>query len=264
MRARIIILAVVGWLAAGCSSSPLDVTAIGTDDSTTVAVATTSAPTTLAPTTVATSTTAAPTTIPPTTAPATSAPSTTNVATTGTSTPPTATLVITEFGIGPALLGMTADETQSALGSEFSVVAQDDIRVDFSGFNILYDGDIVFSAAISFDGDFVDAFITDHPGVAFANGIAPSSGLAGMVAAFGPGNLSFSYDNEGREFFNFDDDSVVPRNASIETQLGDGGHAGLYTTDDTFNQTAEFDPNGVVKAIWVTCTPPEGFNPCPQ
>lgn len=262
MRRRITAVVALGLLATGCSSSPVEVSAIGTEveASTTVTVPPSAPTATVAPSTTAvTSTTVAPTTVLPTTA---VLPTTTVLPTTAAQSTASA-LVITEFGIGPALLGMTADEIQAALGPDYTVTAQDEIRVDFSGFNVLYEGDIVFSAAKSFEGDFIVAFITNHPDVAFANGIGPGSGLAGMVTAFGPGNLSFNYDNEGREFFNFDDDSVVPRNASIETQLGHSGHAGLYTTDDTFNQTTEFDPNGVVKSIWVTCTPPEGFNPCP-
>lgn len=159
---------------------------------------------------------------------------------------------------------MTANEIQAALGPDYTVTPQDAIRVDFSGYDIVYGGAVVFSANQSFDGDFIDAFITHHPDVAFANGIGPGTSLSGMVAKFGPGTLAFSYSNEGREFFDFDADAVVPENASIETQLSQGGHAGIYATDDEYNETTEFDPAGEVAAIWLFCTPSGGFSPCPE
>lgn len=244
MRERIVALALFPLLMAACSTSPDEATGPVTDISSTRSTVTTTLATSTAPTSEASTSSAL-----------------TTVATTVIANGP---LVISASGIGPALLGMTADEMQAALGPEYTVAPQDAIRVDFSGYDIVYNGEVVFSANQSFEGDFLDAFITNHPAVAFANGIGPGSGLGALVAEFGPGTLAFSYSNEGREFFDFDADSVVPANASIETQLGGGGHAGLYTTDNDYNETTEFDPAGEVKAIWLFCTAPEGFNPCPD
>ena len=112
--------------------------------------------------------------------------------------------LITRTSLGPAELGLTADELQAALGSEYNVSDEMRITVDFDGHVISRDGEVQFRAAMAGTGPELNLFIVSNTDYATAEGVGPMTLIADAEAAYGDATLSWSPDNESREFVAFE------------------------------------------------------------
>lgn len=156
---------------------------------------------------------------------------------------------ISASGVGDALLGMTADELADALGPQFDISDEVRITVDFDGRVISRGGDVQFRAAKTEGDERLTLFIVSNPDYATAEGVGPTTTIADAEAIYGEATLNWNPDNEGREFVSFDngpDGRVFFRTPGIG-----GTNVGEYA-DGEF-ETTEYDPDGEIAAVWVSC-----------
>jgi hypothetical protein len=163
---------------------------------------------------------------------------------------------ISETGIGPLVLGMRADEIRDALPEGLSVLAYDQQGplVDTEGVTI-YDKQsepVLYALALPGEGPGLGIFVFVDDAFRTADGVGPGSTIAEASLAYGPPTLSYSYDNEGREFVGFAYYESLDVRFRVDSVPGDFG--GLYPEDaGSYATTTEYREGATIGSVWVLC-----------
>lgn len=156
---------------------------------------------------------------------------------------------ISADGAGPAVLGLTADELGEVLGSDYDLGDEVRITVDFDGHVVTRDGEVQFRAAKAGSGDELTLFIISNPTYQTAEGVGPTTTIAEAEAVYGPATLSWSPDDESREFVFFEN-GPAGRIAFRTPGIG-GTNVGIYP-DGEF-ETDEYEEGAAIASVWVSC-----------
>ncbi len=160
--------------------------------------------------------------------------------------------VISPTSVGPAEIGSTVEELTEQLGGDYTVGDEVRITVDFSGHVVSRDGDVQFRAVkANAPGDELSLFIINNDEFATAEGVGPSMTIADAEAIYGDATLSWNPDNEGREFVSFE--NQPEGRIQFRTPGIAGTNVGIY--EDGEFETNEYEPEGVIAAVWISCVP---------
>lgn len=161
-------------------------------------------------------------------------------------------MVISPTSVGPAEIGSTVEQLTEQLGGDYTVGDEVRITVDFSGHVVSRDGDVQFRAVkANAPGDELSLFIINNDEFATAEGVGPSMTIADAEAIYGGATLSWNPDNEGREFVSFE--NQPEGRIQFRTPGIAGTNVGIY--EDGELETNEYDPEGVIAAVWISCVP---------
>lgn len=160
-------------------------------------------------------------------------------------------------GIGPASAGSTLAQLQAAIGAapvrfvesfmvDFSAVCVDDAAGDE-----LYCAVIPATAAPTPDTR-IEMLTTRHPRFKTREGVGPGVAIEDAAVVFGDAFLSYSDDNEGREYVEFDRGPVGSIRFRTLVPSNEGAKAGVYGgSAGAFHETDEYDLEAVIGAIEV-------------
>lgn len=164
--------------------------------------------------------------------------------------------VISETGIGAAVLGMTlADLKQALPNAEFTV--ESPFIVDFDAIAVSQDGEvqfyILYLAGETFtDSDVVQGLMTKNATYKTAEGVGAGTRLSEAETAYGQVTLAYNIDNEGREFARFEQQPST--NISFGTGNGNTETAGIYPSPTSdFNETQDYRDEATIESVWVVC-----------
>ena len=161
-------------------------------------------------------------------------------------------MVISPTTVGPAEIGSTVDELTEQLGSDYTVGDEVRITVDFSGHVVSRDGEVQFRAVkANAPGDELSLFIINNDEFATAAGVGPGMTIADAEAIYGEATLNWNPDNEGREFVSFE--NQPEGRIQFRTPGIAGTNVGVYGDGEL--ETNEYDPEGVIAAVWISCVP---------
>ncbi len=156
-------------------------------------------------------------------------------------------VVVTQTSFGAAELCMTRDDLEAAL-PELVVGPYEEqgFLVDTEGVTVTDgDGNVEFYAmAIVGEGPNLSLFSSDNTRYQTAEGVGPGTELAIAASLYGPATLSYNVEGESREYVEF---LAGPSDISFRT--GSGPEAGIYATEDSFNETEEYDPQAPIRSI---------------
>jgi hypothetical protein len=165
--------------------------------------------------------------------------------------------LISADSIGPARAGSTLAELQAVIGGapvrfvqnfivDFSAVCVDDAAGDE-----LYCAVIPATDAPSPDTT-IEMLTTRHPRFKTREGVGPGVAIADAAVVFGDAFLSYSDDDEGREYVEFDRGPVGSIRFRTLAPSGPAAKAGVYEDSaGPFHETDEFVPDAVIGAVEV-------------
>ncbi len=161
--------------------------------------------------------------------------------------------------LGPARLGATIDEISDALGSQYKIAPESQIRVDFpSGYSVSLGGEVLFWA-IEEDG-IITTFMTSNRKVGLESGLRPRLPFVEAVELHGEPTLFIG--TELREFVRFADGTgdigttdggVGTTSLSVLVAIGQfGGPVGVYSSPGELgSETTEFvSEDANIKELW--------------
>lgn len=159
-------------------------------------------------------------------------------------------------GIGAARVGMTVADIRTALGPDIRLGELNDrFMVDLIAIPVLRGQDtlyyLVFPADESPNEQSVpELAVTKNPEVQTKERIGPGSTLAEAAAAYGSPTLSYSADDEMREYAAFP--GYRHSNTSFRITPGDTVFlAGRYEREGHNGETTEYDPNARIMMVLV-------------
>ena len=161
---------------------------------------------------------------------------------------------ISAAGIGPVRAGMTLAEVKQTLGAGYQFQDIPNFMVDFGAIAVSQGGEpelylVYFAADPIRDRDRVPFLMTDNPQYKTAAGVHPGMGIREAARRLGPATLNFNYDNEGREFVDFQN---APAALSFRTSGAPGNFAGIYgATNDGSGRTTRYHDDAAIQFIWV-------------
>ncbi|MEM9244265.1 MAG: hypothetical protein AAGA67_00775 [Cyanobacteria bacterium P01_F01_bin.153] len=169
-------------------------------------------------------------------------------------------VLITPSRMGPVEAGMNLGQIKQTLGDKAQYKTIENLMVDFSGIEVSYDGELQFyliyyaGDPIS-DGYEIPMVWVENPKFQTADGVGPGSSLAQASNAYGTATLSYSLEDEMREYVNFD---RGPDNLLFRSGPRDEGEmfAGIYketpeTSDSVYFKTQQYREDGEIAAIIV-------------
>ncbi len=156
-------------------------------------------------------------------------------------------VVVTDTSFGAAELCMTRDDLVAALPDlEVGPYEDQGPLADTEGVTVTNaSGDVEFYAlAIVGEGPKLSYFLADTPRYQTAAGVGPGAELAVAASVYGPATLSYSIEGESREYVAF---AAGPEAISFRT--GTGPQAGVYVTEEGYNETEDYDPQALIQGI---------------
>jgi hypothetical protein len=176
----------------------------------------------------------------------------------GTSPPPVppASRLIGPAGIGEARAGMTIGELRAALPAGTTLGAAAPFMVDISALPVVRGPDTLYRVLVvagepSEDGAPVSLVATRNPSFRTAEGVGPGSTLAEAKAAYGAPTLSYSTNDESREYASFADYPHPEIHFRVDAGSSASGLAGRYATRGEYNTTREYDPAARISLVMV-------------
>jgi hypothetical protein len=165
--------------------------------------------------------------------------------------------LISDAGIGSALLGMTLGEFKQAIGDAYRLEPIAPFMADFDAIAVQQNGEAQYyilhlAGTPLTDDDRIQGLRTDNPRYQTAEGIGPGSAIATAEALYGNATLSYNVDNEGREYVRFDAFELTnlvfgTGNANVET-------AGIYPdSTSAYNETDDYRPDAAIESILLVC-----------
>ena len=158
-------------------------------------------------------------------------------------------------GIGDARIGMTIGELRAMLRPDMSVGPLDPYMVDIDALPVVQGDDTVYHVLIvagepSSDDAPIELLATSHHGVGTEDGVGPGDTLADAAAAWGEPHLSYNTSDESREWATF---PSLPPSIMVRVMPADdtAPFAGIYATQDEFNETDRHDPAARITMIMV-------------
>lgn len=175
-------------------------------------------------------------------------------------TPPDSGVLIRHDGIGVARAGMKIGQLRAALPAGTTLGAAETFMVDVQGLPVVRGMDTLFYV-LAVTGEPVgdDAPITllatRNPAFHTAEGVGPGTTLTEAAARYGAPTLSYSTADESREYAAF---ARYPhRNVRFRVGGGDGT-AGVYSTEEEYNETAKFDGSARITQVMIDLQGPPG------
>ena len=174
--------------------------------------------------------------------------------------------LITSQSIGPAKVGSTYGQIKQALGSRYTFSDVSPFMVDLAAVAVLREGISGFfpGKAIAFylaypdadtltDSTPINLIITANPKYKTLQGTGPGTLLSEAVRDYGKAKLNFNFDNESREFVQFE---RGPANLAFRPEALTHTFAGDYSVPDavrqgSFNETPAFFENASITQVWV-------------
>lgn len=160
---------------------------------------------------------------------------------------PAPSIVVSETSFGPAELCMTRDDLEAALPDLVVGPYEDQgALADTEGLTVTdTEGNVEFYAmAVVGEGPRLQIFMTDNARYQTDAGVGPGTELAVAASVYGPATLSYSVEGESREYASF-----VAGPANIEFRTGTGGDAGIYATEEGYNETQDYEPSAPIQSI---------------
>ena len=169
--------------------------------------------------------------------------------------PSDALVAIRADGIGVARIGMTIGALRSALPPGRALGALSPYLVDIDGFPVVEGGDTLYRVLIvagepRSDDTAIRLLATSHPRARTVDGIGPGSSLADAAVVWGEPVLTYSTDDESREWAAF---PRLPANLSVRVapESGTSFFAGTYETQAGVNRTTRYDPAARIMMVLV-------------
>jgi hypothetical protein len=159
-------------------------------------------------------------------------------------------------GIGAAQAGMTVAEIRRVLGPDLKLGELNDrFMVDLIAIPVLRGQDTLFYLVFPADESpneqsVPEMAVTDHPEVRTRERIGPGSTLAEAAATYGSPKLSYSADDEMREYAAF----PAYRHSNVAFRVAPGDTvflAGRYEQEGSYGETADFDPDARIMMVLV-------------
>ncbi|HEX8363506.1 MAG TPA: hypothetical protein VF613_25525 [Longimicrobium sp.] len=163
-------------------------------------------------------------------------------------------------GIGAARRGMKIGELRAALPAGTTLGAAEPFMVDVLGLPVVRGADTLFHV-LAVTGEPVgdDAPITlvatRNPAFRTAEGIGPGTTLDEAARRYGAPTLSYSTADESREYAAFA--GYPHRNVRFRVARGEG-MAGVYSTEEEYNETAKFDGSARITQVMIDLQDPPG------
>ncbi len=167
--------------------------------------------------------------------------------------------LISAGGIGAAQLGMTLGSLKQALPeAEFEVrspfiVDFDAIAVRQNGVEQFY---ILYLAGETFtDADTIQGLFTTNPDYQTAEGVGAGTAIQQAEAAYGAVTLSYSTNNESREYARFEQQPSTSIAFGTGTVTADSTDAaGVYSTPASeYNETQDYRDDARLESVLVVC-----------
>jgi hypothetical protein len=171
---------------------------------------------------------------------------------------PSAEQLITPQNIGPAKLGMTLGQLKQVLGAE-ARFAPTKLGVDAGeGIKVIQEGTLQYMLGFTTDeqqptdNSVINSITVANPDYRINTGVGPGTLLKQVVAVYGPVTLSYNWNNEGREYIEFQQglgSGVWIR--SNQWTITD--FAGIYPdTKAEFNQTQQYHEHAGIGSITIS------------
>lgn len=171
-------------------------------------------------------------------------------------TPADADRLIRPDGIGAARAGMTVGQLRAALPAGTTLGAPETYMVDVVGLPEVQGADTLYHVLFgngepTGDAAAVTMVATRNPAFRTAEGVGPGTTLAEASAAYGAATISYSIDNESREYASFAGFPHTGVRFRVEPANPETGLVGSYGTQEEYNETAEYDPAGRISMVSV-------------
>ena len=158
-------------------------------------------------------------------------------------------------GIGEARIGMTIGELRAALFPGVVLGELAPFMVDIDAMPVVQDGDTLYHVLIPSgesrsDDARIELLATTSELLRTAEGVGPGVPLAQAAAIYGTPTLSYSTNDESREYATF---PALPPGIRVRVAPPDASHAmaGIYDTQEEYNTTQRYRPNAVVSMVLV-------------
>lgn len=169
---------------------------------------------------------------------------------------PSANQLITNQNIGPVKLGMTLAQLKQVLGEE-AKFAPTSLGVDAgAGIKVIQEGTLQYVLGFSAekqptDNSVINSITVVNPDYRTNTGVGPGTPLKQAVAIYGPATLSYNWNNEGREFIEFEQKLglgiLIRSNQWTITDF-----AGIYPdTKAEFNETQQYHEHAGIGSITI-------------
>ncbi|MBF2078564.1 MAG: hypothetical protein IGR76_08595 [Synechococcales cyanobacterium T60_A2020_003] len=152
---------------------------------------------------------------------------------------------------------MTLGELKQSLGDTAQFEVKSPFIVDFDAIAVRQNGEIQFyilylAGEPAGDDDPIQGLWTDNPAYTTAEGVGAGTLISTAEDAYGDATLSFSYDNEGREYVRFANHPAP--NISFGTGNANTSTAGIYPEfSGGFNETQEYNPDATIQSVLLVC-----------
>lgn len=157
-------------------------------------------------------------------------------------------------GIGEARAGMTIGALRGSLPPGTTLGPAAPFMVDVMGAPVVRGGDTLYHVLVvagepAGDDAPITMLATSNPSFRTAEGVGPGTSLADASAVYGAATLSYSTSDESREYASF---AGYPQpGIRFRVSAGDSGPAGVYRTEEEYNETSEYDPAARISLVIV-------------
>ncbi len=165
---------------------------------------------------------------------------------------------ITSNGIGVAKIGMTFEELKQQLGAGYDFNVKTSFMDGFEAIAVTRSGKvqyyIPYPAGTKFTNeDRIQHLMTDNPDYRTEKGVGAGTPIKQAVSAYGGATLSFSKENESREFIGFvrQPNGLAFRPKPVKNR----SFVGQYPeSNDEYLKTQKYDVKAAIGQISVSCT----------
>jgi hypothetical protein len=164
---------------------------------------------------------------------------------------------ITPNGIGVAKIGMTFQELKQQLGAGYDFQVKTTFMDGFEAIAVTKAGRvqyyIPYSAGTKFTNeDRIQHLMTDNPAYRTEKGVGPGTSIGQAASVYGGATLSFSKENESREFIGFGQQpsglAFRPKPTKNRTFAGE-----YPESNSEYLKTRKYDPKAAIGQITVSC-----------
>ncbi len=164
---------------------------------------------------------------------------------------------ITPNGIGAAKIGMTFKELKQQLGSRFQLQVKTNFMDGFDAIAVTKAGKVQYYIPYPAGGKFgeedrIEHLMTDNPVYRTEKGVGPGTPIGQAASVYGGATLSFSKENESREFIGF---ARQPNGLAFRPQPPKNRtFAGNYPeSNEEYLKTRQYDGKAAIGQITVSC-----------
>lgn len=166
-------------------------------------------------------------------------------------------------GIAHARIGMTIGELRAALPAGTMLHGPAPFMVDIDGMPVVSGRDTLYYVLVPAespiaDRDTIELLATTDTSFRTAEGVGPGTTLGEATAILGMPTLAYHTGDESREYATF---PGLPRTIRLRTAPASdtAWFAGIYATNDEYNETARFEPDARISLVMVV--PDYGVSP---